>query len=81
MGGGEETCPGGGYCHISFHISLVLPPIFITKIRSVLLLFTIYTIFLLDGYFEGHGIRFSEVLGVFLAVHAHIVIMPDYITI
>ena len=29
---------------------------------------------LLGGYFEGHDIRFSVFLGVFLAVHAQIVI-------
>ena len=66
MGGGEDTCPGGGYCHISSHMSLVLPDIFITKIRSVPLLFTIYTIFLLGGYFEGHDIGFFLCFGVCL---------------
>ena len=66
MGGGEDTCPGGGYCHILYHISLVLPDIFITKIRSVPLLFTIYTIFLLGGYLEGHDICFVLCFGVCL---------------
>ena len=43
--------------------SAVLPPVYIIKVHSVWLLFTIFP---LDGYFEGPGVCFGAFLDIVL---------------